>query len=82
VGALQLAGEELEADADGTQLLGERRELDAAAESLVLMHDDRDCGPGRADLAGQGDGLVELVPGDGAGRDLLGEDPGDARRAE
>src|ERR1035441_1982081 len=39
-------------------------------------------GPGRADLPGQGDGLVELWPGDGAGRELLGEDPGDARGAQ
>jgi hypothetical protein len=45
----------------------------------VLVHDDRDRGPGRTDLPGQGDGLVELGPGDRAGGDLLGEDPGDAR---
>jgi hypothetical protein len=39
--ALELAGEELEPDASGAQLLGERRQLDAAAEPLVLVHDDR-----------------------------------------
>ena len=82
VRALQLACEELQADTSGAQLLGERRELDAAAEPLVLMHDDRDRRPGRPDLSGQGDGLVELGPGDRAGGDLLGEDPGDARRAQ
>ena len=80
VRALQLAGEELQADAVGAQLLGERGELDAAAEPLVLVHHDRDRGAGRADLPGEGDGLVELGPGDGAGGDLLGEDPGDTRR--
>jgi hypothetical protein len=79
VGALQLAGEELQADAVGAQLLGERGELDAAAEPLVLVHDDRDGGAGCADLPGEGDGPVELGPGGRAGRDLLGEDPGDAR---
>jgi hypothetical protein len=78
VWALELDGEELEADADGAQLLGERRELDAAAEPLVLVHDDRDGGPGRADLAGQSDSLAELGLGDSAGGDLLGEDPRDA----
>ncbi len=41
------------------QRLGESRELDAAAEPLVLVHDDRDRGPGRADLPGQGDRLAE-----------------------
>jgi hypothetical protein len=48
VGALQLAGEKLQADAGGAQLFG------------------------------QGDGLVELGPGGGAGGDRLGEDAGDA----
>jgi hypothetical protein len=42
VRALQLAGEELQADAGSAQLLGEGRELDAAAEPFVLVHDDRD----------------------------------------
>jgi len=37
VRALQLAGQELEPDIGGAQLLGERRELDAAAEPLVLV---------------------------------------------
>ena len=60
VRALQLASEEFQADIGGAQLLGERRELDAAAEALVLVHHDRDCGPGRADLPGQDDGLVEF----------------------
>ena len=73
--ALELAGEELQADAVGAQPLGERGELDAAAEPLVLVYDDRDRGPGRAQLPGQGDGPVELGPGDGASGDLLGEDP-------
>src|SRR6266567_2509149 len=43
---------------------GQRGELDAAAEPLVLVHDDRDRGPGRAQLPGQGDGLVELGAAD------------------
>ena len=37
MGALQLPGQELQADAVGAQLLGERRQLDAAAEPLVLV---------------------------------------------
>ena len=68
VRALQLAGQELQPDIGGAQLLGERRQLDAAAEPLVLVHDHRDGDPGRADLPGQGDGPVELGPGDRAGR--------------
>ena len=56
MGALQLAGEELQADSSGAQLLGERGEPDAAAEPLVLVHHDRDGGAGRADLPGEGDG--------------------------
>jgi len=63
VRALQLAGEELQADAAGTQLLGERGELDAASEPLVLVDDDRDGGTGRADFPGERDGPVELGPG-------------------
>jgi hypothetical protein len=81
VRALQLAGQELEPDAGGAQLLGEGRQVDAAAEPLVLVHDDRDRHAGRAHLAGEGHGLVKFGPGDGAGGDLLSEDPGDARRA-
>jgi hypothetical protein len=50
VRALQFARQELKADIGGAQLLSERRELDAAAEALVLVHDDRDRGSGRADL--------------------------------
>ena len=57
-------------------------ELDAAAGPLVLVHDDRDRCAGRADLTGQGDGLVEPGPGDGPGGDLLREDPRDARRLQ
>jgi hypothetical protein len=38
----------------------------------VLVHDDRDGGAGRADLAGQGDGLAEFGPGERAGGDFLG----------
>jgi hypothetical protein len=60
VRALQFAGEELQSDIRGAQLLGELGELDAAAEPLVLVHDDRDGGTGRADLPGEGDGPVEL----------------------
>jgi hypothetical protein len=37
----------------------------------VLVHDQRDRGPGRADLPCQGDGPVEFGPGDCAGGDLL-----------
>jgi hypothetical protein len=36
VRALELAGEELQPDAGRLQLLGQRRQLDAAAEPLVL----------------------------------------------
>jgi hypothetical protein len=36
VRALQLAGQELQPDTGGAQLLGQRRQLDAAAEPLVL----------------------------------------------
>src|SRR6266567_4348521 len=64
VRALRLAGQEFQPDVAGLQLLGQRRELDAAAEPLVLVHDDRDRGPGRAQLPGQGDGLVELGAAD------------------
>ena len=77
--ALQLASEEFQADTGGAQLLGERGELDAAAEPFVLVHDDRDGGAGRTDLPGECDGLVELGPGECACRDFLGEDPRDAR---
>jgi hypothetical protein len=81
VRALKLAGEELQPDIGGARLLGERRKLDAPAEPLVLVHDDRDRDPGRADLPGEGDGPVELGPGDRAGRDLLGEEQ-DARTGQ
>jgi hypothetical protein len=54
----------------------------AAAEPLVLVHDQRDRDPGRAQLPGQRHGPVEFRPDDGAGGDLLGEDPGDARGLE
>jgi hypothetical protein len=40
VRALQVASEELQPDIGGVQLLGECRELDAAAEPLVLVHHD------------------------------------------
>jgi hypothetical protein len=36
VRALQFPGQELQADIGGAQLLGQRRELDPAAEPLVL----------------------------------------------
>ena len=45
VPALQLARQELQADTGGAQLLGERRELDAAAEPLVLVHHDVTAAP-------------------------------------
>ena len=82
VRALQLAGQELQPDTGGAQLFGQRGQLDAAAEPFVLVHDDRDRHAGCPHLAGEGHGLAELGPGDGAGGDLLGEDPGDARRAQ
>jgi hypothetical protein len=62
VGALQLAGEKLQADTGGAQLLGERGELDAAAEPLVLVHDDRDGGAGHADLPGEATALSSSAP--------------------
>jgi hypothetical protein len=37
VGALQFAGEELQAEVAGFELLGQRGEVDAAAEPLVPM---------------------------------------------
>jgi len=45
------------------QLLGERRQLDAAAEPLVLVHHDGDRGAGRADLAGWVRMTADVVPG-------------------
>jgi hypothetical protein len=45
-------------------VLGQRRQLDAAAEPLVLVHDDRDRDPGRTQLPGQGDGPIEVRPGE------------------
>ncbi len=78
VRALQLAGQELQPDAGGPQLLGQRRQFQAPAEPLVLVHDQGDRDPGRAQLPGQRRGPVELGTGDGAGGDLLGEDPRDA----
>jgi len=33
-------------------------------------------------ISGEGHGLAEFGPGDGAGGDLLGEDSGGARRAQ
>jgi hypothetical protein len=53
VRALHLASQELQADVGGPKLFGRRRQLDTAAEPLVLVHDDRDRGPGRADLPSQ-----------------------------
>ena len=79
VRALQLPGEELQADVARLQLLGEHGQFDAAAEPLVLVDDEGDRDAGGAQLPGEGDGLVELGPLGGAGGDLLGEDPGDAR---
>ena len=60
--ASQLAGGELQPDASGPQLLSQRRQLDAVAEPLVLVHDDRDRDPGRAQFPGQGDRPVKLGP--------------------
>ncbi|GAA2214806.1 hypothetical protein GCM10009850_102720 [Nonomuraea monospora] len=57
VGALQLAGEELQADVDRLQLLGEGGQVEAAAEPLVLVHHEGDRHARRARFPGQGDGL-------------------------
>ncbi|TDC88111.1 hypothetical protein E1292_46090 [Nonomuraea deserti] len=38
VGALQFAGEELQAGAGGAQLLGQDGEIEAAAEPFALVH--------------------------------------------
>ena len=43
--ALQLARRELQPDACGPELLGQRRQLHAAAEALVLVRDDCDGAP-------------------------------------
>ena len=59
---LKLAGEELEADIGGAKLLSECRELDAAAEPLVIVHDYRDRGPGRPDLRARATALSSLGP--------------------
>jgi hypothetical protein len=56
VRALQLAGQELQPDAGGSELLGQ---LQAAAEPLVLVHDQGDRGSGRADLPRQRHGPVQ-----------------------
>jgi hypothetical protein len=79
---LQLAGEELQADAARLELLGQRRQFDAAAEPLVLVGDEGDRDAGGAQFAGEVDDLVECGPAGGASGDLLGEDPGDARGLE
>ncbi|WP_217229223.1 hypothetical protein [Streptomyces anulatus] len=64
----QLAGEELQPDVAGAQFLRERGEVDAAAESLVLVDDDGHGGVGGPGLAGEGDGFLQLWPLGGAGR--------------
>lgn len=77
VRALEFTGQELQADVARLQLFGQRRQLDAAAEPLVLVDDERDAPPRGAQLAGESDGLVQFGALGGAGGDLLGEDPGD-----
>src|SRR5437763_16114135 len=79
---MNIGGNATAPEPGGPQLLGQRRELDAAAQPLLLVPDDRDRHARCAHFAGEGHGLVEPGPGDGAGGDLLGEDPGDARRVQ
>ncbi|MDH6137626.1 hypothetical protein P3T37_007059 [Kitasatospora sp. MAA4] len=76
VRALQLPGEELQADIAGLEVLGERGEFDAAAEPLVLVDDESDVHTGGAQFAGEGDGRRQFGPLGGARGDLLREDPG------
>jgi len=78
VAALQLAGEELQADVAGAQLFRELGQGQAAAEPLVLVNDQGDRDAGGAHLPCQGDGPLEFGAPRGAGRDHLGEDPGDS----
>lgn len=67
-----------QAHVGGFQLLGQRGQCQAASQALVLVDDEGDRGAGGPDFPGEVDDLVEFGPGGGAGRDLLGEDPGDA----
>lgn len=68
--ALQLPGEELQADVAHLQLLGEHGEFDAAAESFVFVDDEGDADAGGADLAGELDGGLQFGPLGGAGPGL------------
>lgn len=78
VRALQLPGEELQADVARLQFLGEHGEFDAAAEPLVLVDDKGRGDSGGADLPGELHGGIQLGAPGGAGGDLLREDPGHA----
>ena len=53
VGALEFAGEELQADVGGLEQLGRGGEFDAAAGAFVFVHDQSDRDTGGADLACQ-----------------------------
>jgi hypothetical protein len=71
--SVQLAGQELQPDVAGPERPGQRRELDAAAEPLVLVDDQGDRDPGRA---APGPGRRPGRARGGAGGDLLGRRSG------
>jgi hypothetical protein len=71
-----------QADVARLQLLGEHGEFDAAAEPLVLVHDEGDGDTGGPDLPGELHGGLQFGALGGAGGDLLREDPGEPGLAE
>ncbi|GGU93923.1 hypothetical protein GCM10010211_71110 [Streptomyces albospinus] len=82
MGPLEFAGEELQADVARLQLLCEHGQVDAAAEPLVLVHDEGDAHARRAELPTHADGLLQLRRLGGPGGALLPEDADDPRLAE
>ncbi|MDT0265259.1 hypothetical protein RM844_03025 [Streptomyces sp. DSM 44915] len=75
--ALELTGEELKTDVAGLHLHGQRRQCDAAAESLVCADDERDAPPeARGSLAGGGrTGVPEVYVPDRLGAGTRGPGP-------
>jgi len=75
--ALKLPGQELQADAAGLELLGQRRQFQAAAQPLVSWTTRVTATPEtRISLAS-----ARALSG-GTGGNFLGEDPGDSGRLE
>ncbi|MFJ2719483.1 hypothetical protein [Streptomyces sp. NPDC087437] len=59
--ALELSGEELQPDLGRFEFFGERGEVDAAAEALVLVDDEGDRDAGGAQFPRERDGPVQLL---------------------